>query len=134
MYTARTHHMYARVCVRPSYYTSQHIPNGLFRAPFAEGCDLEGSLAKVFRFVFLTVENFLIERYPLLACNLLSRVLPSRKSRPSSIAAILDEGLTDHVIHILPSAADRHILLPLPWHCSHRMIKPNDLSHMFTLC
>ena len=83
--------------------TSQHIPNGLFRAPFADGCDLEGSLAKVFRFVFLTVEDFLIERCPLLACNLLSRVLPSRKSRPSSVAAILDEGLTDHVIHILPS-------------------------------
>lgn len=63
-------------------------------APFTEGPDFVESLAKVLRLVFLIVEDFFVDRCPILAREWLSRVFPSRKSRLesglSSVAAILN--------------------------------------------
>ena len=84
----RAHRTGMCACVQgavASYY-SAFPPEGLFSAPFADGCGLDESLAKVLRFVFLTVEDRFIERCPLLARNLLSRLSPSRKSSPPSAA------------------------------------------------
>ena len=54
----RTQNKY--VCVRPEscrQLLSSISTKGLFSAPFADGCGLDESLAKVLRFVFLTVED-----------------------------------------------------------------------------
>ena len=62
----RAHRTSTCACVQravASYY-SAFPPEGLFSAPFADGCGLDESLAKVLRFVFLTVEDRFIERCP----------------------------------------------------------------------
>ena len=73
--TAPTHSLCVLLCL-------QHDPNGLLQAPLVDGCDLDKldkSLAKVFRIIFMAVEDLFIEHCPLLACNLLSRVMPALK-------------------------------------------------------
>ena len=70
--TAPTHSLCVILCV-------QYDPNGLLRTPLVDGCDLDKSLAKVFRIIFMAVEDLFIEHCPLLVCNLLSRVMPALK-------------------------------------------------------
>ena len=90
----RAHRTSTCACVQiavASYYPALST-KGLFSAPFADGCGLDESLAKVLRFVFLTVED-------LLARNLQSRLSHSRKSSPpSALPQPFSLTATDHVI------------------------------------
>ena len=72
-----------------------------------DGCDLDKSLAKDSRIIFMAVEDLFIEHCPLLACNLLSRVMSALKkvkARKTCRSHILMDWLynyTDPVIDII---------------------------------
>ena len=72
----------------------QHDPNGLLRAPLVDGCDLDKSLAKVFRIIFMAVETSSSSAAPYSrAIYYRGSCRPSRKSRRAKPAAVIFDGL-----------------------------------------
>ena len=74
--TAPTHSLLVLLCL-------QHDPNGLLLTP----CDLDKSLAKVFRIIFMAVEELSRAIYYRGSC------WPARKSKRAKPAAVIFDGL-----------------------------------------